>query len=128
MDRAAHRLFEPGDQPVQVGGFGQSAPPPDVGALVPAEAAFEIVNRSREPDWWPAAGVKIPFGHPDNILGSRWLGFKNTPELSGFGIHGTSDPSSIGRNLSSGCIRMHEEDIERLFEWTPLETKVLIRR
>ncbi|PYU10291.1 MAG: hypothetical protein DMG29_17725, partial [Acidobacteria bacterium] len=45
-------------------------------------------------------------------LGTRWLGLGQR----GYGIHGTNEPRSIGRNVSHGCIRMRNRDIEELFE------------
>jgi hypothetical protein len=92
------------------------------------EAEFVVETRMVNPDWYPQPGVKIPFGDPRNILGTRWLGFRNTAELTGFGIHGTRDPVSIGREESSGCVRLRAEDVERLFDWTPVGTRVRIVR
>jgi hypothetical protein len=92
------------------------------------EGNFVIDEMIRNPDWHPRAGVIIPFGDPKNILGTRWLAFKDTPEHQGFGIHGTTEPGSIGKEASSGCVRMLREDVERLFEWTPRGASVTIVR
>jgi hypothetical protein len=92
------------------------------------EAIFEVGTKIKNPDWYPRPGVKIPYGEPENILGTRWLGFKNTQVYRGFGIHGTPDPSSVGRQASSGCLRLLREDVERLYDWTPEGTPVEIRR
>jgi len=89
---------------------------------------FEIRSKIRNPDWFPRQGVKIPYGNPRNILGTRWMGFRDTPGLSGFGIHGTTRPQSIGKKESSGCIRMRKNDVETLFGWTPRGAPVEIRR
>lgn len=90
------------------------------------EAEFVIREKIRNPVWNPRAGVEIPYGDPRNILGTRWMAFKDSAEYRGFGIHGTSDPSSIGKDASSGCVRMLREDVERLFDWTPRGTRVTI--
>ena len=90
--------------------------------------SFEIRSKLVEPDWFPRQGVKIPYGDPRNILGNRWMGFRDTAEFTGFGIHGTSKPESIGKRESSGCIRMGRQAIEELFAWTPRKTAVEIRR
>ena len=82
----------------------------------------------KNPDWHPRAGVIIPYGDARNILGSRWMAFRDTPDYQGFGIHGTTEPSSIGKEASSGCVRMLRDDVERLFEWTPRGTTVVITR
>ncbi|HEX5030758.1 MAG TPA: L,D-transpeptidase [Candidatus Eisenbacteria bacterium] len=92
------------------------------------EGTFTIAEMIRNPDWHPRAGVIIPYGDPRNILGSRWMAFRDTPEHQGFGIHGTTEPGSIGKEASSGCVRMLREDVERLFEWTPRGTRVEIAR
>lgn len=71
---------------------------------------FKIAQRIRRPGYY-APGVVIPPGK-DNPLGPRWLGLTR----KGFGIHGTNEPHSIGRNASHGCIRLRNQDIEELFE------------
>lgn len=55
----------------------------------------------------PAAG-----GEPENPLGSRWIGFGDH-----LGIHGTNDPASIGKRVSLGCIRMHNADVEAVYDF-----------
>ncbi len=71
---------------------------------------FKIVHRIPQPTYY-APGKVIPPG-PANPLGTRWLGLSQ----KSFGIHGTNEPGSIGRNSSHGCIRMRNRDIEDLFE------------
>lgn len=63
----------------------------------------------------------ILWGHPDYPLGKDglWIGLKGTGKqtrsLSGYGIHGTSDPGSVGKAESLGCIRLRDEDIRLVF-------------
>lgn len=57
-------------------------------------------------------------------FGTRWLGL-NVP-WGIYGIHGTNKPWSIGRAESQGCIRMHNRDVEELYELVPLKTRVRI--
>jgi hypothetical protein len=57
-------------------------------------------------------------------FGTRWMGLNVTWGL--YGIHGTNNPWSIGRFSSHGCIRMRNRDVEEVFEWTPIGTKVTI--
>ena len=57
-------------------------------------------------------------------FGTRWMGL-NVPWGS-YGIHGTNRPSSIGRMASAGCIRMHNSDVEELYDIVPYKTKVYI--
>ena len=77
--------------------------------------------------WWRPGEQPIPAGDPRNILGARWLGFRETQDLAGFGIHGTEDPSSLGKESSAGCIRLRNEDIEVLFDFAPYGTEVVVR-
>lgn len=70
---------------------------------------FTIAQRLTNPTYY-APGTVIPPG-PANPLGPRWIGLN----LAGYGIHGTNQPSSIGRDASHGCIRMRNRDVEELF-------------
>lgn len=58
-------------------------------------------------------------------FGSRWLGL-DVP-WGAYGIHGTNRPWSIGRQASAGCFRMHNPDVEELFEWVGAGTPVTIK-
>jgi lipoprotein-anchoring transpeptidase ErfK/SrfK len=102
------------------------------------------VREKREwPDWYPPkemverqpelrrqltqlqSGIGMP-GGPRNPLGSRalylWQGNKDTL----FRIHGTIEPWTIGRSVSSGCIRMINQDVIDLYNRTPIGTKVVV--
>lgn len=89
------------------------------------DGEFEIDSKVENPDWY-ADGKVYAFGDPQNVLGTRWLGFKNQPGVTGFGIHGTADPSSIGKKESNGCVRMRNEQVEELFTMIPVGSKVAI--
>ena len=89
---------------------------------------FVIRVKEKDPTWWKSGKAPIPANDPRNILGSRWLGFADTEEFSGFGIHGTTDPSSIGRASSAGCVRLLQKDIETLFDFVPYKAEVAILR
>lgn len=103
--------------PVAVG--KPSSPTPDY--------KFTIINKAKNPYWGGMGGKFTPIkgGAPNNPLGKRWLGL-STEEYWGYGIHGNSSPSSIGGFVSSGCIRMINEDIDELFEYIPVNTKVWV--
>ena len=83
---------------------------------------FEIVNKLKNPTWYKTGAV-LPPGSPDNILGSRWLGFS----LKSYGIHGTTLPGTIGTQASEGCIRMLNSDVEELYDFVPPHTAVTVR-
>lgn len=57
-------------------------------------------------------------------FGSRWMGL-NVP-WGKYGIHGTNKPSSIGYNVSGGCIRMFNRDVEELYKYVKYGTPVVI--
>lgn len=57
-------------------------------------------------------------------FGVRWMRL-NVP-WGGYGIHGTNNPSSIGTPASHGCIRMHNEDVVKLYDVVPIGTPVRI--
>ena len=88
---------------------------------------FQIVVMWRNPWWYPpnsawAKGEQpIPPG-PNNPLGTRWMGIS----APGVGIHGTNNDASIGYSVSHGCIRMHVQDAEWLFNHVDVGTPVFI--
>lgn len=89
---------------------------------------FVIASKEKEPVWWPQ-GREIPYGHPENILGTRWMALRatgETPDVRGYGIHGTWDDSSIGKSVSAGCVRMRNKDVEELFTIVTLGVPVTI--
>lgn len=79
------------------------------------EGQFLIDAKATDPDWTAPDGQVYKFKDPKNILGTRWMGFKDTAEHQGLGIHGTSDPASIGTDASNGCIRLLNRDVEEIF-------------
>lgn len=82
---------------------------------------FKIFDKEVNPTWYPPdKGYGVASG-PENPLGYRWLEF-----ATHYGIHGTNHPESIGSVVSSGCIRMNENDVEELFEQVTLGTSVTV--
>jgi lipoprotein-anchoring transpeptidase ErfK/SrfK len=71
---------------------------------------FKVVSLVPNPTWYHAGKV-VPPGK-NNPVGSRWIGLSE----KGYGIHGTNAPKSIGSNVSHGCVRMRNRDVEQLFE------------
>jgi lipoprotein-anchoring transpeptidase ErfK/SrfK len=83
---------------------------------------FKIVNKIENPVWYKDTGAVIPPDSPENALGSRWMGF----DLKGYGIHGTIDPDKIGQQVTSGCVRMRNVEVEELYKIVPRGTAVTI--
>ena len=102
-----------------------------------------VHSKQEWPDWYPTkeilerhpeltAGLKeLPGGQgvpggPDSPLGARalylWQGNKDTL----YRIHGTNEPWKIGSNVSSGCIRMINDDVIDLYDRVGISTKVVV--
>jgi len=81
---------------------------------------FTIVNKLRNPTWFK--GAVIPPDSPKNILGTRWMGL----DLKGYGIHGTRDPDNLGTQITLGCVRMRNSEVEELYDIIPVGTEVVV--
>lgn len=98
-----------------------------------------IQRKSEWPDWRPPAEmiqrdprlVKYrdqPWpGGPKNPLGARALYLYQGGRDTLYRLHGTNEPRSIGKAMSSGCIRLLNQDVVHLYERTPIGTKVIVR-
>jgi len=91
---------------------------------------WSLYQKRENPTWYNPAldswGADLPAvvpGGPGNPMGTRAL-YITAPGL--IRIHGTTSPDSIGRYASHGCIRMHNEQIEELYDLVPVGTKVII--
>ena len=82
---------------------------------------FKITNKLKNPDWY-RNGRRIPSGNPENILGTRWMGISE----ASYGIHGTTQPETIGTQSTEGCVRMLNKDVEELYKLVTLSTPVKI--
>jgi lipoprotein-anchoring transpeptidase ErfK/SrfK len=89
------------------------------------------ISRKKEwPDWFPPSEMidRQPYlprfmaGGPGNPLGARAMYLGNTV----YRIHGTNQPSTIGKFVSSGCIGMLNEDVSDLFERAKVGTRVVV--
>ena len=85
--------------------------------------AFAIRPRSKliDPEWRnPRTGQHFESNDPANPIGERWIGLKgiepHNKNFEGYGIHGTTDLTSIGKQASMGCVRMLPQDVEVVYE------------
>jgi lipoprotein-anchoring transpeptidase ErfK/SrfK len=94
-------------------------------------AGVKTVSEKKEwPDWRPPAEMlarrpELPtymVGGPENPLGARAIYL----DSSLYRIHGSNEPQSIGTAVSSGCIRMRNEDVIDLYERVKVGTKVIV--
>ncbi|MBM7702080.1 L,D-transpeptidase family protein [Metabacillus iocasae] len=88
------------------------------------EGTFKIVNKIKNRPYYKG---KVKGGDPRNPLGDRWLGI-NARGTYGttYAIHGNNNPSSIGRYVSNGCIRMYDEEVRWLFDQVRVNAVVII--
>ena len=98
-----------------------------------------IARRAEWPAWYPpremveraaARSQFVPYridGGKLNPLGARALYLHDGGRDTLYRIHGTNEPRSIGRNVSSGCIRLLNEDIIDLYDRVALGAKVIVR-
>ncbi|MDP9835378.1 lipoprotein-anchoring transpeptidase ErfK/SrfK [Neorhizobium huautlense] len=98
----------------------------------------KIGRKAEWPTWTPPAemrarearrGIKLPVtmkGGPDNPLGARAMYLYKGGRDTIFRIHGTNQPWSIGLNLSSGCIRLMNKDVEHLYARAAVGAKVVV--
>lgn len=90
------------------------------------EGTFKIVNKITNRPYYTD---NIPGGSAKNPLGDRWLGIDARGTYgTTYAIHGNNNPKSIGKYISAGCVRMHNEDIRSLFDQVKLYTKVVITK
>jgi len=76
----------------------------------PSPVGTFIIERRVMNPTYSHEGRVVPPG-PQNPVGTRWMGLS----IHGYGIHGTNAPSSIGKAVSHGCIRMAKADLEELY-------------
>jgi lipoprotein-anchoring transpeptidase ErfK/SrfK len=94
------------------------------------QGLVSITRKAEWPDWTPPPEmiVRQPYlprfmaGGPGNPLGARAMYLGN----SVYRIHGTNDPSTIGKFVSSGCIRLTNEDVADLFSRVDVGAKVVV--
>ena len=91
---------------------------------------WNLYQKRENPTWYNPAldswGAGLPAvvpGGPGNPMGTRAL-YITAPGL--IRIHGTTSPSSIGTYASHGCIRMHNAEVEELYEMVPVGSRVII--
>ena len=102
------------------------------------DGVVKVAAKKKWPSWTPpkemiareaARGRKVGFmeGGPKNPLGARAL-YLHYPRGgdTGYRVHGTNEPWSIGLNMSSGCIRMMNKDVEHLYNRVKTGSKVVV--
>ncbi|MEP0844346.1 MAG: L,D-transpeptidase family protein, partial [Phycisphaerae bacterium] len=90
-----------------------------VGGSTPS-GTWRVANRQEDPGWVdPQTGQRWHPSDPNNPIGEHWIGLTGLEGecagRTGYGIHGTIDPVSIGQDVSMGCIRLAPEDAALLY-------------
>lgn len=122
---------------LQLYDFGRDRDEPEVLALAIGDeldpslvGRFQIGRKRKDPVWHVPESIRavrpelpdeVPPG-PDNPLGPFWLTIGRTS----YGIHGTNNRWSIGREATHGCLRLYNDVVERLYERTPTGTPLRI--
>lgn len=95
---------------------------------------FKVRTGSRliDPEWCnPRTGEKFKSNDPKNPIGERWIGLQGTtPEtakFTGYGIHGTVEPQSIGKQMSMGCVRLGDAEVQVVYELIGESSTIVIR-
>jgi L,D-transpeptidase ErfK/SrfK len=95
-------------------------------------AATKVILKRKDPIWTPTPRIReenpdlpdfVPAG-PNNPLGKYAINLG----LNGIMLHGTNAPSSVGKKVSHGCMRMYAKDIETLFHAVKVGTPVLLMK
>jgi LysM repeat protein len=84
---------------------------------------FTVKAKQPNPTYWGPNGNVIEADDPSNPLGERWIDLGDS-----YGIHGTIDPSSIGKAESKGCIRLKNPDVEEVYDLLIEGSEVIIRQ
>ncbi|MBL4951973.1 L,D-transpeptidase family protein [Neobacillus sp. YIM B02564] len=87
------------------------------------EGTFYIRAKQKNRPWYKE---NIPGGAPNNPLGKRWMELSKWENGYPYGIHGNANESSIGKWVSHGCVRMHNWDVEKLYDMVKVGAKVKI--
>lgn len=82
---------------------------------------FKIEEKMVKPVWYKT-NAKVSPDSEEYELGTRWMGIS----IEGYGIHGTKDETTIGKQVTAGCVRMKNSDVEELFDIVPSGTEVKI--
>jgi len=98
-------------------GVGKSTTPTYAGI-------YEVKDKYLNPDWHvppelavPGQPRVIPYGDPRNELGDAWIPISSTDHPTGYGIHGTTRPDTVGTDCSNGCVRLRNAEAVEMTNW-----------
>ena len=82
---------------------------------------FKVTQKLVNPTWYKAGAV-VPYGSPENVLGTRWLGISK----QGYGIHGTTEPEKLGQQVTAGGVRMRNVEAAEIYAFLVPGSEVTI--
>jgi len=90
------------------------------GSETPA-GQFAVGKKDPRPIWWKPnpPSPPLPYGHPENPLGERWIGFRADGRDTEYGLHGTNSEQAILSRVSNGCVRLRNADVVELYDLLP---------
>jgi hypothetical protein len=104
--------------PAGVGKPGQETP----------TGRFTVGLKQERPAWHPRGKAMVPYGDPENPLGSHWLAWRDVNgRLVDVGFHGTTGQDGVGDAVSMGCVRLSNEDVQVLHDTLPLDAEVTVQ-
>ena len=117
VDKSQNKLFLKGDEEVLktytvATGANNSTPP----------GVFKVTDKLVNPTWYKPGGGALAAGASGNLLGTRWIGL----DKKGYGIHGTTEPEKLGQQITAGCVRMRNDEVEELYNFVTPGTEVTI--
>ena len=85
---------------------------------------YEVKDKYLNPDWHvppellqPGQPRVIPYGDPRNELGDAWIPISSMEHPTGYGIHGTTRPDTVGTDCSNGCVRLRNAEAIEMTGW-----------
>lgn len=85
---------------------------------------YLVTDKYLNPDWHvppellqPGQPRVIPYGDPRNELGDAWIPISSTEHPTGYGIHGTTRPDTVGTDCSNGCVRLRNHEAIEMTNW-----------
>jgi len=89
--------------------------------------SFKVLQMRKNPVWRHPLTGEVVRKSVNNPLGSRWIGFWSDGR-SQIGFHGTNDKQLVGQAVSHGCLRMENQDVEKIYEHVAIGTPVIVRQ
>lgn len=88
---------------------------------------FTVGPKQKNPMWFPKGGKPVPFGDPENPLGTRWIPWMRDGVKTDVGFHGTNEEAGVGGRVSQGCVRLRNVDAELVFDILPEGATIVVQ-